>query len=268
MSIEVRCICGKRFKVPDEFAGKKGKCATCGEVVDIPDISSEDLERIIAAGSGVHPGITDDQLKESLGQPGGIRAPKRGGRDFIAPRRGGTKRGDRSRGSYKRGGVGARRGAARRGKYGSRYDNDEDDRYSRFQREPSNPNWLFGLLSFFIPCAGLIIGIVYITKHSRADKTTGKMCLGISIGVILLSILISVATIGAAVSTMPDTYETIPSPDRYDISSCEACNGSGNVDCAICRGIGFIQDPFNYRETTCPTCAGTGKVNCPACGSR
>ena len=36
MGILVSCECGKTFKVPEKFAGKKGKCAGCGKILDIP----------------------------------------------------------------------------------------------------------------------------------------------------------------------------------------------------------------------------------------
>lgn len=37
MAIELTCPgCGKRLRVPDSAAGKKGKCPSCGMVVDIP----------------------------------------------------------------------------------------------------------------------------------------------------------------------------------------------------------------------------------------
>lgn len=37
MSIVFRCDCGRQLQVKDEFAGKKGKCPSCGAEVDIPD---------------------------------------------------------------------------------------------------------------------------------------------------------------------------------------------------------------------------------------
>jgi hypothetical protein len=36
MSIVVTCTCGKRLQVPDQLAGKRGKCAGCGNVLAIP----------------------------------------------------------------------------------------------------------------------------------------------------------------------------------------------------------------------------------------
>lgn len=36
MSIDLTCGCGKRLKVPDKLAGKRGKCPACGGVIEIP----------------------------------------------------------------------------------------------------------------------------------------------------------------------------------------------------------------------------------------
>jgi len=36
MPIEFACKCGKRFRVPNEGAGKKGKCPSCGQIVQVP----------------------------------------------------------------------------------------------------------------------------------------------------------------------------------------------------------------------------------------
>ena len=44
MSIEFSCKCGKRFKVRDELAGKKGKCDGCGGVVLIPKLPEPEPE--------------------------------------------------------------------------------------------------------------------------------------------------------------------------------------------------------------------------------
>lgn len=36
------CACGKAFQVPDHFAGKRGRCKACGEVVTIPAVVVDD----------------------------------------------------------------------------------------------------------------------------------------------------------------------------------------------------------------------------------
>ena len=50
MAIRVTCTCGKQFQVKVELAGKRGKCAACGQVLSIPAIpSSAALEKAIPA---------------------------------------------------------------------------------------------------------------------------------------------------------------------------------------------------------------------------
>mgnify|MGYP000694561308 CR=1 FL=1 len=46
MSIQVDCVCGKRFFVPDTAAGKSGKCAACGAglIVPYPPVADEEEE--------------------------------------------------------------------------------------------------------------------------------------------------------------------------------------------------------------------------------
>lgn len=39
MAIIVTCTCGKQFKVKDELAGKRGKCAACGRVLSVPTLA-------------------------------------------------------------------------------------------------------------------------------------------------------------------------------------------------------------------------------------
>ncbi|KPJ57728.1 MAG: hypothetical protein AMS16_00925 [Planctomycetes bacterium DG_58] len=41
MPIVVTCECGKVLKVPEEHAGKRGKCPGCGKVITIPTAESQ-----------------------------------------------------------------------------------------------------------------------------------------------------------------------------------------------------------------------------------
>ncbi len=50
MSILVTCACGKQFKVKDELAGKRGKCAACGQVLSVPTLAPS-LEQVKASPS-------------------------------------------------------------------------------------------------------------------------------------------------------------------------------------------------------------------------
>jgi hypothetical protein len=59
MSIDAACACGKRFRVKDEYAGRKGKCPACGNPVIIPKpvvkpaepVGWDDLEALETSGS-------------------------------------------------------------------------------------------------------------------------------------------------------------------------------------------------------------------------
>jgi hypothetical protein len=42
---------------------------------------------------------------------------------------------------------------------------------------PPEPRWLFYVLSFVIPLAGIIIGAIYMGKAEPECKTFGKNCL-------------------------------------------------------------------------------------------
>jgi hypothetical protein len=55
------------------------------------------------------------------------------------------------------------------------------------------PAWLFYVLSFIVPIAGIIIGIIYLTKADEELKRFGKTCLifaAIPIALYLLYILV------------------------------------------------------------------------------
>ena len=40
--------CGYKFKVPDEFAGRKGKCPNCQQVINIPNLGAESTNPVNA----------------------------------------------------------------------------------------------------------------------------------------------------------------------------------------------------------------------------
>ncbi len=44
MAIRVTCTCGKQFQVKEELAGKRGKCAACGQVLSIPTLASSAVQ--------------------------------------------------------------------------------------------------------------------------------------------------------------------------------------------------------------------------------
>ncbi len=51
--------------------------------------------------------------------------------------------------------------------------------------KPPEPRWLFYLLSFFIPLAGIIIGAIYMGKAEPECKKFGKNCLIAAIAAIV-----------------------------------------------------------------------------------
>jgi hypothetical protein len=61
--IEVKCVCGKSFRVNDSHAGKKAKCKTCGAVLRFPQ--SVPAHSLAVASS------------TTTGQPNGVPRPKR-----------------------------------------------------------------------------------------------------------------------------------------------------------------------------------------------
>lgn len=43
--------------------------------------------------------------------------------------------------------------------------------------KPPEPRWLFYLLSFIIPIAGIVLGIIYLTKDDPECKRFGRNCI-------------------------------------------------------------------------------------------
>jgi len=43
--------------------------------------------------------------------------------------------------------------------------------------KPPEPRWLFYVISFIVPLAGIIIGAIYLGKPDPACKAFGKRCL-------------------------------------------------------------------------------------------
>ena len=48
-SIRFTCACGKTFRAPARFAGKKAKCPSCGEVLTVPVPSEPTLDAVLSA---------------------------------------------------------------------------------------------------------------------------------------------------------------------------------------------------------------------------
>jgi hypothetical protein len=59
MAIIVTCTCGKQFKVKEELAGKRGKCAACGRVLSVPTLAPS------SSTPAAHPGPAAKALASS-----------------------------------------------------------------------------------------------------------------------------------------------------------------------------------------------------------
>jgi hypothetical protein len=57
------------------------------------------------------------------------------------------------------------------------------------------PTWLFYVLSFIEPVAGIIVGIIFMMKRDVACKDFGKFCLYTAIARIILSFVLIVGVI-------------------------------------------------------------------------
>ncbi len=171
MAIDVTCTCGKRFSVPEEHAGKKGRCPACGKVITVPSISTDDLDRI-ASESGLHNVLMEEleppQLKPRIRPRGGVsrsRPPGRGAASTAPRRRGLEPRGRRSGPPPRRTGVRPSRSApARRDTRGpSRYrDDDREERFSRYgarRKQSSNTPLIIGVA---IGGAALVIILIVV----------------------------------------------------------------------------------------------------------
>ncbi len=47
MPIDVTCLCGKAFKVKDEFAGREVRCQVCGAAVSVPALSESPIDHAV-----------------------------------------------------------------------------------------------------------------------------------------------------------------------------------------------------------------------------
>jgi hypothetical protein len=54
------------------------------------------------------------------------------------------------------------------------------------EEKPPGPEWLFYVLSFFIPLLGIILGVLYMSKPVQVCKSFGQVCLALGIVNIIL----------------------------------------------------------------------------------
>jgi hypothetical protein len=80
MLIEMTCACGKRLQVSDEFAGRRGQCPACGQLLDIPTrdgamtgvaVYSDEAAQGVSVAPGLdgpkRPGAPEDPVKQPVG---------------------------------------------------------------------------------------------------------------------------------------------------------------------------------------------------------
>ena len=74
MPIRVRCSCGHSLSVPDQYAGKSGKCPKCGQMLKIPAVEAGGPAAAQAASAKSRPTATATAAKP-VGKPAASAAP-------------------------------------------------------------------------------------------------------------------------------------------------------------------------------------------------
>jgi hypothetical protein len=57
------------------------------------------------------------------------------------------------------------------------------------------PAWLFYVLSFIEPVAGIVVGVIFMMKRDAASKDFGKICLYTAIARLILGVVLVVGII-------------------------------------------------------------------------
>jgi hypothetical protein len=68
---------------------------------------------------------------------------------------------------------------------------------------PPGPEWLFYVLSFFIPLLGIILGVIYMSKPVQACKSFGRVCLVLGIVNMVLSCCGCSCAFGPTIGSFP-----------------------------------------------------------------
>lgn len=71
MSIELTCDCGKRLKVSDRLAGRRGKCPACGRVLQIPAQARDEPDE----GDALAAEVEAAKQRRNKPQPAATQAP-------------------------------------------------------------------------------------------------------------------------------------------------------------------------------------------------
>ena len=76
MPITILCHCGKRFDVPDTYAGRKGNCTACGAplAVPVPGIKVEASDEQLREFGGISSGVGPVGAGEAHGGPASVAA--------------------------------------------------------------------------------------------------------------------------------------------------------------------------------------------------
>ncbi len=67
--------------------------------------------------------------------------------------------------------------------------------------KPPGPEWLFYILSFFIPVLGIVLGVIYASKSSRACRSFGQVCLVLGVINLVLGCCGFSCTIGPGIGS-------------------------------------------------------------------
>ena len=49
---------------------------------------------------------------------------------------------------------------------------------------------------------------------------------------------------------------------KREPENCDACSGSGNLECDTCDSAGWVDDPSDGGTMTCPDCQGEKCIEC------
>ena len=81
MVIQCRCQCGQKLKIPDQAAGKLGRCPKCGLWLKIPQSFSVDIKEETAKLTPIEGSLAE--LKAELQLPGRVAAADSKGRVIV-----------------------------------------------------------------------------------------------------------------------------------------------------------------------------------------
>jgi hypothetical protein len=74
MSIKFACSCGKAYKVPEKFAGKRVKCKQCDETIRVPSESEASVTSSRASAVSKRSVVTSQRVPSKGGAPAGASA--------------------------------------------------------------------------------------------------------------------------------------------------------------------------------------------------